>query len=68
MKSDFMIVYQPNPALNYPKRRFLISSKRLAHYVGEKNANSLLLKADQLRTDKLRCKLRKFGIIDFYLK
>jgi hypothetical protein len=65
---NFYIVFQPNAGELFYKRRFLVTSKTLKNYVGIYNANTALLRASNSTGDKLRVRLRKFGIIDFYVK
>lgn len=68
LNKHFRCVYQPNPDLKPEKRRFAVSMNTLKNYVGEHNALQAISRAFASDTDKVRVKLRKYGIIDFYVK
>lgn len=78
MPRDFQLVYQPKPVFEVwglavrltpdYKRRFLVSPNKLASYIGEESAESVLEIAAMLRVNKKRKKLRKMGLVDIYLK
>lgn len=64
---DLMIVFTPK-LKSYPNPRFLISINRLDYYIGSENANKVLLKAENMKTNKVTLKFRKYGKIEIYLK
>ena len=65
---EYKIVYQPKEKEAYNNnRRFAVGAGRLAHYIGEENAKTCFEKAEKMKTDKVRFKFRKMGIVDFYL-
>jgi hypothetical protein len=64
----FRFVFQPNPSLGYDSRRFGVSANRLYSYITSANANTAFDKAWSMRSDKLRLKFRKYGILDIYVK
>ncbi len=66
--ADYRFVYQPKPELNFTRRRFFVSNNRLKDYIGERNANKAVETAINLKQDNYRMRLRKFGIVDIYLK
>lgn len=79
LNKNFRFVFQPKinvidciPALQFEKQRsdnrFLVGAGRLAHYITEKNAETVLKSALKMKTDKLSCKFRKYGKIDIYVK
>jgi hypothetical protein len=68
MNNHFKIVYQPYLPPGCKRKRFLVSANRLKDYIGENNAIKCFERALNSRADKCRCKLRKHGIIDFYVK
>ena len=68
LNKEFIIVFQPYQQEIYGKRRFGVGAYSLKKYVGENNANNALQRALNMRTDKVRVRLRKHGIIDIYLK
>jgi hypothetical protein len=51
-----------------PRHRYFICVNSLVSVIGIDNANSAFLRALNSPDDKIRVKLRKFGIIDFYSK
>lgn len=66
---DFKIVFEPYDKSQFNnKRRFAIGAGKLANYVGEENAQTLIDKAYKSGKDKIRFRLRTKGIIDFYSK
>ena len=65
---EFRIVFQPKDKSNFDNnRRFAVGAGRLSHYIGEENAETCFNKAKDIKTDKIRFKFRKMGIVDFYL-
>lgn len=66
---EFYFVYSPSKGL-YPdfSPRFLVSVNTLKKYIGENNANKVILKASCLIHDKCTLRFRKYGKIDIYLK
>lgn len=68
LNKEFKVVFQPKDIELYGKRRFGVGACSLQKYIGENNANTAIQKALNLRTDKLRLRFRKHGIIDIYLK
>jgi hypothetical protein len=67
VNKEFTIVFQPKNSI-YGKRRFAIGAGRLPFYVGQKNADTAILRALMSHDDKCTVKLRKYGRIDFYRK
>ena len=66
---EFRIVFQPkDKALFDDKHRFAVGAGRLSEYIGKENAETCFSKAKDIKTDKIRFKFRKMGIVDFYLK
>jgi hypothetical protein len=65
---EYYVNVQPYPELGYKKRRWLVSPNNLYLYIGSHNANTALVRASKMTTDKLRLRFRSFGIVDFYLK
>ena len=71
LERNYRFVFQP-----YKKtlmtaergRRFYVGSGQLEMYIGVKNADTVIRKAEAMKTDKLRLKFRETGIIDIYLK
>lgn len=49
-------------------RRFYIGSGQMEMYIGQKNTETVLRKAEAMKTDKLRLKFRETGIIDIYVR
>lgn len=45
-----------------------MSPYRLREYIGDFNANTALVKASNMRTDKITLLFRKHGKIEIYLK
>jgi hypothetical protein len=68
LNKEFRIVFQPYERDIYGKRRFGVGAYSLQKYIGEINANNALQRALDMRTDKVRVRLRKHGIIDIYVK
>ena len=65
---EYKIVFQPKEKEAYNNnRRFAVGAGRLAHYIGEENAKTCFEKSEKMKTDKVRFKFRKMGIVDFYL-
>lgn len=65
---DFKIVFQPYAKENYDnKRRFAVGAGRLEAYIGKDNAQTVFEKGMKIKTDKIRIKFRKHGIVDIYL-
>lgn len=66
---DFKIVFQPyNKEEHGNKRRFAVGAGRLEVYIGKGNAETVFEKGMKIKTDKIRIKFRKHGIVDIYLK
>lgn len=66
---DFKIVFEPyDKSLFNNNRRFAIGAGKLANYVGEENAQTLIDKAYKSGKDKICFRLRTKWIIDFYSK
>lgn len=65
IKRDFKLVYQPKVTT---RRRYFICVSSLIKEVGFHNANTAFLRALNSDADKIRVRLRKCGIIDFYRK
>jgi hypothetical protein len=69
INKKFRIVFQPYDRQQFSgKRRFFIGAGSLPKYVGEKNAETAILKALNCDADKYRAKFRKHGTVDFYPK
>lgn len=68
LNRNYRIVFQPKDAAQYHSRRFAVGAGRLAEYVGASNAAGCFGKAEQMKTDKIRLKFRKMGIVDIYVK
>ncbi len=68
MNKDYFIVFSPRDTDKYINKRFLVSVNQLKNYIGVKNANKALLKADNLKTNKCTLKYRLYGKIEIYLK
>lgn len=71
--SKIRIVFQPKDSeLFNGRRRFGVGVKSLHKYITESNAKSVMTKgvkkALKNKNLKERCKFRKFGIVDIYLK
>lgn len=65
--NDVNIVFSPkNQVYNFP--RFLVSKNTLPKYIGEKNANKVILAIENQNTNKVTLKFRKYGKIEIYLK
>lgn len=79
LNNNFRFVFQPKintiyciPTLDFETqrkdKRFLVGAGKLAKYITEKNAETVIKSALKMRTDKLTLKFRKYGIIDIYVK
>lgn len=69
LNKNFRIVFQPNNAEECGgKRRFLVGAGRLADYIGTHNAHTSFERALASKGDKIRIRLRKFGVVDIYVK
>lgn len=69
LNKEFTIVFQPKDREIYNgKRRFAVGAYSLEKYVGKKNAEVAIQRATDCLEDKIRIRLRKHGIIDFYVR
>lgn len=69
LNRNFRIVFQPKNADECGgKRRFLVGAGRLEDYIGTHNAHTSFERALASTEDKIRIRLRKFGIVDIYVK
>jgi len=51
-----------------PGKRFLIGAGQISKYITEKNAETVLKTAENMKTDKTTIKFRKYGKIEIYTK
>ncbi len=68
INNEAFIVFTPKLPHNYVNKRFLISANRLSNYITDNNANKALQTIQNMQTDKVTLKFRKFGKIEIYLK
>ena len=69
INKNFRIVFQPKNNEKFDdKRRFFVSAARLEEYIGKSNAEKVIQKAWESKTDKIRLKFRENGIVDVYVK
>ena len=65
---DFLVYVEPYNYKVYKRRRFAISLNDLYMYVGQKNANTVILKASRMKTESRSFRFRTFGLIEVYYK
>lgn len=67
---DYLIVYTPSHFYShlYPNKRFLVSFRQLKKYIGVRNSNKAIYRANTQKTNKSTLKFRKYGKIEIYLK
>lgn len=65
---DFRIVFTEKKEEGKKRKRHFISSNTLNRYVGEHNANRLILAIESIKVDKVTFKFRKYGKIEIYSK
>ena len=69
LERTYRFVFQPKYKSKFGgKRRFYVGSGQLQDYIGKTNAETVLRKAEEMKVDKKRLKLRETGILDIYLK
>ncbi|MEB0302369.1 hypothetical protein, partial [Mucilaginibacter sp. 5C4] len=60
---DYHMVIYPLARFGKKRKAFKVSPNQLHIYLGSTNANTVLLKASKMRTDKLRLLFRKHGTV-----
>ncbi|RKS98245.1 hypothetical protein [Chryseobacterium defluvii] len=67
---NFRFVYTPKSDISDLTgwKRFLIGAGAIQNYVGDKNAETVLKSAQNMKTDKKILKFRKCGKIEIYVK
>lgn len=81
LNKNFRFVFSPNkyndsyylPFLGkriglFSRKRFLVSANQLSEYITEKNAKTVILATEKMKTDKMTIKFRKYGKIEIYVK
>ena len=69
LNKNYRIVFQPkDTSACGGKRRFFVGAGRLEDYIGVNNAHQAIERAEASMEDKIRIKLRKYGIVDIYVK
>lgn len=80
LNKNFRFVYSPKLEINpndlfsyslykiYNYKRFLLGAGQLSKYLTKKNAETVILATQKMKTDKKTIKFRKYGIIEIYVK
>ncbi|PZQ98876.1 MAG: hypothetical protein DI539_28965 [Flavobacterium psychrophilum] len=74
---NFRFVYSPNSFISFQvdmqyniinSDRFLVGAGQLGKYITEKNAQTVLKTAENMKVDKTKIEFGKYGKIEIYVK